>query len=300
MCSTRRLYELMSMARRLGLIVQVHCESGPLIEALTAEALGSDRRGPRLFADTRPPEVEEEAVVRVLATASLAGAACYLVHLSSAAALEQVRLARSRHRLPVIAEVCLHHLLLDDRSYSGPDPGRYLVAPPLRSPRHVEELWRGIADGTIDAVGSDHCQTRSATIGGLSASGESYEYGLAGIGARLPLLLSEGLARGIPIGRLVQLASENPARVFGHFPRKGALLPGSDADVVIFDPHGKSTVSEDSFDDGTGPSAYAGHPLRGHIRSVVLRGRQIVEDGQLVDHRGGGCYLPAATRLPQP
>lgn len=300
MCSTRELFRLMSMARRLGLIVQVHCENGPLIEALTADALGSGRRGARVFADSRPPEVEEEAVARTLAVASLTGATCCLVHLSSGPALEQVRLARTRRKLKVIAEVCLPHLLLDDRSYAGPDPGRYLVAPPLRPAQHVGQLWRGIADGTVDAVGSDHCQTRSAAIGGRAASGESYEYGLAGIGARLPMLLSEGLARGVPITRLVQLAAENPARIFGHYPRKGALLPGSDADVVIFDPAGETVVRENSFDDGTGPSVYAGHRLRGGVRAVLLRGRVIVADGQLAGQRRGG-YLPAAEPvLPRP
>lgn len=294
MSSTRELFRLMSMARRLGLIVQVHCENGPLIEALTAEALGSGRRGARVFADTRPPQVEEEAVARTLAVASLTDATCCLVHLSTAPALEQVRLARTRRKLKVIAEVCLHHLLLDDSNYSGPDPGRYLVAPPLRPTQHVDQLWRGIADGTVDTVGSDHCQTRSATIGGLAASGESYEYGLAGIGARLPMLLSEGLARRVPIARLVQLAAENPARIFGHYPTKGTLMPGSDADIVIFDPVGETAVREDSFDDGTGPSVYAGHRLRGRIRDVLLRGRVIVADGQLAGQRRGGRYLPAA------
>jgi dihydropyrimidinase len=293
MCSTRALFRLMSMARRLGLIVQVHCENGPLIEALAADALGSGRRGARVFADTRPPRAEGEAVARALAVASLTGGTGYLVHLSTAPALEQVRLARTRRKLKVIAEVCLHHLLLDDRSYAGPDPGRYLVAPPLRPAHHLEELWRGIADGTVDAVGSDHCQTRSATIGGLAGPGESYEYGLAGIGARLPMLLSEGLARGVPIARLVQVAAENPARIFGHYPRKGALLPGSDADIVIFDPAGETAVRDDSFDDGTGPSVYAGHRLRGRIRAVLLRGRLIVADGQIADQRPAGRYLPA-------
>jgi dihydropyrimidinase len=294
MCSTRDLFGLMSMSRRVGLIVQVHCENGPLIEALMADALASGRHGARVFTDTRPPEVEEEAVARTLSVASLTDATCCLVHLSSAPALEQVRLARTRRPLKVIAEVCLHHLLLDDSNYARPDLGKYLVAPPLRSPRHVEALWRGIADGTLDTVGSDHCQTRAATIRGLSGSGESYEYGLAGIGARLPMLLSAGLARGIPMGRLVQLVAENPARIFGHYPRKGALLPGSDADVVVFDPAGETVVRGDSFDDGTGPSVYAGHRLRGRIRAVLLGGRLIVADGQLVDQPRGGRYLSAA------
>jgi dihydropyrimidinase len=304
MCSDRRLFELMTQARRAGLLVQVHCESGPLIEALQAQALqaaaaGSGQPGPAIFASTRPAEVEEAAVACTLAAASLTGAPCYLVHLSSAAAIDQVRLARKRLRSPVYAEVCLHHLLLDDHYYAGPDAGRYLVAPPLRAAQHVEALWQAVADGTIDAIGSDHCQARSAVTGDLAAAAGNCEYGIAGIGARLPMLLSEGLARGVPIGRLMQLGSENPARIFGHYPRKGALAPGSDADIVIFDPAGQTVLRPDAFDDGTGPSVYAGQPLRGRIRAVLLRGRLLVSEGTLMQ-QGGGRYLPARQRPGSP
>jgi dihydropyrimidinase len=290
MFSTRRLYRLMSDARRAGLVVQVHCENGPLICELTGGAVRAGRRGEQVFADTRPPEVEEEAVARTLAVASLTGATCYLVHLSTAGALDQVRLARRRARPPVFAEVCLHHLLLDAARYHGPDPGRFLVCPPLRSRDHVEALWAGVADGTVDAIGSDHCQTRSPVLDDIAAPGA--EYGIAGIGARLPLLLSEGLRRGLPLPRLVRLASLNPARAFGHYPRKGTLAPGSDADIVVFDPAGEAVVREGAFEDGTGPSVYAGLRARGRVRAVLLRGRLIVSEGVLAPEMQGR-YLPA-------
>jgi dihydropyrimidinase len=294
MCSTRRLHQLMTDARRAGLVVQVHCENGPLIEALVDGAVRAGRRGEHVFADTRPPEVEEEAVARTLAVASLTGAACYLVHLSTAGALEQVRLARQRGRPRVFAEVCLHHLLLDDARYAGPDAGRFLVAPPLRARDQVEALWEAAADGTIDAVGSDHCQSRSPVLDDIAAPGDSYRYGIAGIGARLPLLLSEGLRRGLPVGRLVQLAAQNPARAFGHYPRKGALAPGSDADIVMFDPAGEAVLGDDAFDDGTGRSVYAGLAQRGRVRAVLLRGRVIAGDGILAPQPGQGRYLAAS------
>ena len=297
MCSTKRLYEIMSSAGRLGLLVQVHCENGPLIEALEAEAVEDGAAdaapaGPRIFADTRPPEVEEEAVASTLAAASLAGAPCYLVHLSTAGALEQVRLARRRGQPPVFAETCLHHLLLDDSCYTGDDAARYLVAPPLRARTDVEALWEGLADGTIDTVGSDHCQARTFTAGRLAAAGHSYAYGLAGIGPRLPLLLSAAIARGLPAGRIVQLAAENAARAFGHYPRKGALLAGSDADIVIFDPDGKTVLPGDGLGDGTADSVYAGQTASGSIRDVLLRGQLVVSGGELVDQHPGGQFLP--------
>jgi dihydropyrimidinase len=316
MCSTRRLYELMCAAREIGLLVQVHCENAPLIDALVAEALhtgalhtealhteappagtppaGPGRPGARIFADTRPPEVEEEAVARTLAVASLAGAACYLVHLSSADSVEQVRLARRRGQRGVFAEVCTHHLLLDDTRYADADAERYLVCPPLRDRSHVEALWEGLAYGTIDTVGSDHCQVKSPTTGPLAEAGRCYTYGLAGVGPRLPLLLSAAAARGLPIERVARLAAENPARAFGHYPAKGALAPGSDADIVIFDPGGDTVLPDDGFGDGTADSVYAGLATRGRIRAVLLRGQLIVSDGVLTDDRRHGRYLPAA------
>jgi dihydropyrimidinase len=291
MCSTRRLYELMSSARRLGLLVQVHCENAPLIDALVTGALAAGAGGARIFADTRPPEVEEEAVARALAVASLAGAACYLVHLSTAGAVDQVRLARKRGQ-PVFAEVCAHHLLFDDAGYAGADAERYLVCPPLRARHHVEALWEGLADGTIDTVGSDHCQVKSMTAGDLAAAGHRYRYGLAGVGPRLPALLSAAAERGLPLDRVARLAAENPARAFGHYPRKGALAPGSDADIVIFDPDGSAVMPADGFGDGTGDSVYAGLATAGRIRDVLLRGQPIVSGGTLVGDRHGG-YLAA-------
>jgi len=293
MCSTRRLYELMCAARELGLLVQVHCENAPLIEALVAEAGAAGARSARVFADTRPPEVEEEAVARTLAVASLAGASCYLVHLSSAGSVEQVRLARRRGQRGVFAEVCTHHLVLDDTRYAGADAERYLVCPPLRDRSHVEALWEGLADGTIDTIGSDHGQVKSPVTGPLAETGRHYSYGLAGAGPRLPLLLSAAAARGLPIERVARLAAENPARAFGHYPAKGVLAPGSDADIVIFDPDGDAVLPDDGFGDGTGDSVYAGMAVSGRIRAVLLRGQLIVSGGALVDDRRHGRYLPA-------
>jgi dihydropyrimidinase len=293
MCSTRRLYELMSAAREAGLLVQVHCENAPLIDVLVDEAVAAGARGARVFADTRPRQVEEEAVARTLEVASLAGAACYLVHLSSAGSVEQVRLARRRGQPGVFAEVCTHHLLLDDTRYAGADAERYLVCPPLRDRSDVEALWEGLADGTIDTVGSDHCQVKSATSGTLADDGQHYSYGLAGAGPRLPLLLSAAAARGLPIERVARLAAENPARAFGHYPAKGVLAAGSDADIVIFDPDGGAVLPGDGFGDGTGDSVYTGLATRGRIRAVLLRGELIVSDDVLVDGQRHGRYLPA-------
>jgi dihydropyrimidinase len=294
MWSARGLFELMTVAARLGQVVQVHCEEGEVIEGLVTAAVAAGRTGARLFAQTRPPAAEAAAVARVLEIAALTGACCYLTHLSCSGSLEHVRRARRRGQ-PLHAEVCLHHLLLDDSRYERPDAERYLVAPPLRSPGDTSSLWSALADHTLDTVGSDHSQTRSQTIGELSPDGCGYRYGIAGIGARLPLLLSRGLATGLPAMRLAELASANPARAFGLHPRKGAIAPGADADLVIWDPGADATLDAGTFPDGTGDSVYTGQALRGRVRDVLLGGVTIVRDGRYVAARPAGRYLVAGT-----
>jgi dihydropyrimidinase len=291
MWSTRGLFELMAAAARHGQAVQVHCEEGELIDGLAAAAVTAGRTGARVFADTRPPGVEAAAVARVLEIAHMTSATAYLVHLSCAEALDHIRLARRRGAPRLQAEVCLHHLLLDDRCYLRDDAERYLVCPPLRPPGHQEALWQAIADGTLDTVGSDHCQERSLTAGEFAPDGQGYRYGIAGVGARLPLLLSRGLTRGLPIERLAEVACTNPARAFGHYPRKGAIAPGSDADLLIWDPGAETTITADTFDDRTGDSVYAGERLAGQVRDVLLGGRALVRQGRFVAAGAAGTYL---------
>jgi dihydropyrimidinase len=293
MWSARGLLELMAAAARHGQVVQVHCEEGELIDGLAAAALAAGRTGVGVFAETRPPGAEAASVARVLETANLTGARSYLVHLSCAGALDQVRLARRRGAPPLYAEVCLHHLLLDDRCYLRDDAERYLVCPPLRPPGHQEALWQALADGTLDTVGSDHCQERSRTIGEFAPDGRGYRYGIAGVGARFPLLLSRGLARGLPVERLAEVACANPARAFGHYPRKGVIAPGSDADLMIWDPAAETIITAETFDDGTGDSVYTGERLAGQVRDVVLGGRVLVRQGRFVGTGTAGAYLPA-------
>ena len=306
MWSIGGLFELMTAAARLGQVVQVHCEDGQVIDGLAAAAIAAGRTGAGVFAQTRPPEAEAASVAVVLSTATATGAACYLVHLSCAQAVDQVRLAREgRPPAPspghwLYGEVCTHHLLLDDRRYRHPDAERYLVAPPLRPPGDTGALWQALADGTLDTVGSDHCQERSRTIGQFAPDGHGYGYGIAGIGARLPLLLSHGLARGLPVERLAEVACANPARAFGHYPRKGALAPGSDADVLVWDPAAETTITAGTFDDGTGDSVYLGERLRGRVRDVLLSSRPLVRRGRFVAEGGLGSYLPSGKLVPKP
>jgi dihydropyrimidinase len=265
LASDRTLFETLRDATPLSLLVLVHCESSGAIEALVAEAVAAGRAGARAFADTRPPAVEEEGVARALVYARLAGAPVYLVHLTAQRSLELVREARARGQT-VLAEACTHHLLLDAARYDRPDAERFAVVPPLRERDHVEALWHALADGTIDAVGSDHAQAPYRPP--LDTEDvRSLAYGFPGVEERVPLVLSEGLRRGIAPERLAELLAGAPARIFGLAPRKGRIAVGADADLLVWDPRGRWTVA-----DG---SPYSDLAVTGALRDVLVAGCRV-------------------------
>jgi len=282
--SDRVVYETCRAAAPLGLPVLVHCENGDVIAALVDELLAAGRTDAASFAAARPPEVEEEAVARVLALAGLAGARLYVVHVSTQGALEILREGR-RHGGEALVEVCIHHLALDASRAEGPDAGSYLTVPPLRSREHVEALWKGLRDGSVATVGSDHAPRPYQPPPAEDFTG--LPYGFAGIGARLPLLLSLGRERGLALERICELACASPARIFGLAPRKGAIVPGADADLVLWDPDLAGTLES---------PPYGGVSIRGRIRSVLLRGAPVVEDGRLLGAKPAGRYVSASGR----
>lgn len=291
MASVADLSRAMSAAARLGLPVQVHCEDGDLIETLAEAFSARGERGPRAFVDTRPPAVEETAVCRALAVANLTGCELYVTHISCAGVIDHIRSARHRGH-PVRAEVCIHHLLLDESRYRGEDAASFLVAPPLRSVDDLTALEEAARDGTIDSVGSDHGEDRTPVESRLSSAGEGY--GLRGVEARLPLLLSWGLEHGIPIERLAHLAATGPADAFGYL-QKGRIAVGCDADLVVWDPSPDWVVGNQSFRDRSG-SIYSGLKVRGQVRSVLLGGRPLVIDGELAGTARLGRVVRPARR----
>ena len=298
MASDGCLYEVLGVAARLGLLVQVHCENGDLIEALIDEYLGRGKRQAAYFARSRPPEVEDEAIARTLAIAGLARATVYITHMSTAEGIRLVQGARAKGQV-VGSEVCVHHLLLDTGRYRGKSAERFLVAPPLRPKENLEALWSAVADGTVDTIGSDHSQLRYQPPRKTPVDFTSLPYGLAGIELRLPLLLSEGLRRGLPIQRIAELASTRPAQVFGLFPRKGAISPGAEADLVVWDPRPEWKVKASALHDGLGDSPYSGMTVRGAIRFVTLRGRLLVANGEFVGSASSGRFLNQTIKRPR-
>jgi dihydropyrimidinase len=266
-----QLYRVLRDATALGIPVQVQCENGPLVDALTAELIAAGETGLRAYPRSRPGAVEDEAVARTLAIAALAGAPVYLVHLSTAIAVELARRARAQGA-DVVVEACTHHLLLDESAYERADAGRFVVGPPLRPAADVDALWEAIRDGTIATVGSDHSQM-AAPPAGPGSEFAGAPMGLPGMELRLPLVLSEGLRRGLPLTTLADVLAAGPARAFGLYPRKGALAVGSDADVVVWDPAGTSLIDAASLHDGLGHSPYEGMEIDGAVRASVIGGR---------------------------
>jgi dihydropyrimidinase len=286
------LYEVLRASKKLGFLLKVHCENGSVIKALTADFLARGRTAPAYFVDSRPPDVEDEAIGRTLAIARLAGAPVYITHMTTAGGIEGLRAARANGQV-AYAEVCLHHLLLDASVYRGRRAARFLVAPPLRPHENVEALWSAVAEGTVDTIASDHSQLRYQPPPRDDFTG--LPYGFAGIELRLPLLLSEGIRRGLSIQRIVELSATRPAQVFGLYPRKGVILPGSDADLVVWDPRPQWKVKASELHDGVGDSPYSGMTVQGAIRYVFSRGRLVVANGKLVGSRmSGRCLIRPA------
>jgi dihydropyrimidinase len=278
---------------RAGGMLQVHCENNAILEALTARHLAAGEVGPRFHATSRPPYVEAEATGRAIALARAARAPLFVVHLSSADALAQVRGARAEG-LPVFAETCPVYLTLAEDRYEG-DPetaARYVISPPLRAAGHPEALWTGLAAGDLSLVATDHVPDRAAVEKqSWRASFDQVSNGAPGIETLLAIAYDEGVAAGrITLERMVDLLCTTPARLFG-FTTKGALAPGLDADIVLFDPAARRTIRGDDLHHSSDYTPFEGREVRGAVRSTIVRGSFVVRDGAFVGRRGFGEYV---------
>jgi dihydropyrimidinase len=275
-----------------GGMLQVHCEDRATLDANTARLLSEGRTAPRFHAQSRPPRVEADGTRRAIELARQAGAPLYIVHLSCAAALDEVRRARHSGQA-VFAETCPHYLALDDSRYELPDDqcACYVISPPLRSPADRDALWTGLADGSLDLVATDHVpDRRSIEKQSWRESFDRISNGGPGIETLLSLVYSEGVARGrITIERMVDLLSTTPARLFG-LERKGAIEVGRDADLVIFDPGERRTLTARELHHTSDYTPYEGMAVTGGVLSVLVRGELVVRDGHFVGRRGHGRF----------
>jgi dihydropyrimidinase len=291
-----RLFEAMGTMSRHGGMLQVHCEDPVLLDAAVGAALQRGYVLPRYHATTRPSYVEAVATARALAFARMADAPVHVVHLSSAAALEEVRRAKAAG-VRVTAETCPHYLALTEDRYDDPDPvscACYVISPPLRSPADRDALWEGLADGSLDLVATDHVADRVAVEKAEAGNGVAFDRisnGAPGIETLLAVIYSEGVAKGrITLERMVDLLATTPARRFG-LARKGALEVGRDADIVLFDPATRRTIRAVDLHHTSDYTPYEGFEVAGAIRSVFVRGRAVVRDGSFVGQRGFGQFV---------
>jgi dihydropyrimidinase len=240
---------------------------------------------------SRPIELEAECVHRFLVLAGLAGATPYVVHVTGRAPLDEIRAARRRGQT-AHAEVCPHHLLFDRADHEGPDGLRYVMTPPLREAGDRAALLDGLRTGDVTTYASDHCHLR-LDRDKLPVQGDFTKVptGMPGIGARLPLAFALGGDHPLAVERVVDAACTKPARIFG-LERKGAVAPGLDADLVVWDPRAPSRLSLETMNDGLDWTPYDGIEVPGRVRDVLTRGERVVVDGEWAGEEHRGEYLP--------
>ena len=281
-----------------GGTICMHAENGGVIDVLVKKALAEGKTGPKYHALTRPTRAEGEATHRAIALAEIADVPIYIVHLSAAEALEMVTEARDRG-LPAYAETCPQYLFLSEDNYDEPgfEGSKYVMSPPLRPRATQDRLWRGLAFNDLQAIATDHCPfcMKEKHLGDGDFS--KIPNGAPGIETRMSLVYDGGVRTGrISMNRFVELTSTSPAKIFGMFPKKGTIAPGSDADIVIFDPDRTMTLSAKTHHMKVDYNPYEGRQVTGVTETVVSRGRVIVEEGRFVGRAGAGSFLKRSAR----
>ncbi|MBI4497613.1 MAG: dihydropyrimidinase [Chloroflexi bacterium] len=286
--------EFLAALRRvgeLGALACVHAEDESLIRHLTERLLAAGRGDVRAFPDSRPDYSEAVAVGRAVAYAQATETPIYLVHLSSRAALEVVDAARDRD-LPVYAETRPIYLYLTRARFEEPEANKYVGYPPLREPGDQDALWGALRRGLVQVVATDHVGYTLAhkTAPGLTVA--TIPAGMANLETMLPMLYSEGVARGrLSLSRFVEMIATNPARMFGLFPRKGTIAVGSDADLVVFDPNRRVTVQAAAQQSQADFDVYEGWEVQGWPEVTISRGEVVFANGVVVGQPGRGRVL---------
>jgi len=281
-----------------GGLVCMHAENGNAIDVIVQQALAEGKKAPKYHALTRPTTAEAEATARAIALAEMAGAPVYIVHLSCNDALEKVREARDRG-LPVYAETCPQYLYLSIDNFDVPDfeGAKYVFTPPLREKWHQEKLWNGLKRDHLQVVSTDHCpfcfkEQKELGRGDFT----KIPNGGPGVEHRMSLIYSGGVAAGrFSVNRFVELVSTTPAKLFGLYPRKGTIAVGSDADMVIFDPNRKHTISAKTHHMRVDYSMFEGIQVTGMPSTVLSRGRVVVDNEKFLGRAGAGEFVKRST-----
>jgi dihydropyrimidinase len=305
------LYQTLKTAKELGAIVTAHCENAELVGELQAKLVAEGKVGPEWHEPSRPVEVEAEGCHHLMTFAELTGAHVYVVHTSCAEAVAVLSAARARG-VKVWVETVIPYLVLDKTYAERPDfeGAKYVMSPPIREVRHQPVLWEGLADGTIDTVGTDHAPfdfktqkhmghpeadkslNADFTPRGAAANFTTIPNGIPSVEDRVNLLFTEGVKKGrLDLQTFVKVASTAAAKVFGLYPRKGEIAVGSDADLVVYDPDYRGVISVETQMMNTDYSGFEGRELEGRPSLVTVRGEVAVRDGVFVGTLGRGAFL---------
>jgi dihydropyrimidinase len=287
------MYQTLELARRLGVITTAHCENAELVARLQQKLLADGKTGPEWHEPSRPESVEAEGTGRFATFLENTGATGYVVHLSCDKALRVALDAKSRG-VKIHVESVLPHFLLDKTFAERPavEGMKHVMSPPLRAKHNQAALWRALAGGSIDTVGTDHCpfDTKQKLLG--KDSFVNIPNGIPGIEDRVNLLYTLGVKRGrLELERLVDCASTRAAKLFGLFPRKGTIVVGSDADLVVYDTNYRGVVSAKTQHVNNDYNGFEGMEIEGRPSVVSVRGRVQVRDGKFVGERGRGKML---------
>lgn len=292
------LFDVLRKARDVGSQVCIHAENGDVIDRLSAELVAAGRTGPASHEISRPPATEVEAVRRAIQIGRMADAPIYFVHLSTEGAVEAVADAKSRE-WAVAGETCTHYLTLDRSLYDAPgfEAAKVVLTPPLRTEEHRQALWRGLNAGTLGVVSSDHCPFCLEEKQRLGAADfRQIPNGGPGVEHRLLVMYAQGVATGrISLEKFVDLTSTAPARQFGLFPSKGQIAAGADADVVVFDPRGRTVISCETQNQRMDYTPYEGWEVPGEVAAVYSRGDLVAEQGRYSGSAGRGQFLARAS-----
>jgi dihydropyrimidinase len=301
------ILKVMRIANEHGFLTMLHAENGDIIELLVAEALAAGHTSPEWHALTRPTWTAVEAFLRGASLSAISDAPLYVVHMNAGGEVDQLAYARSKG-LKVMGETCPQYLFFTQDDLRRPDGLKWVCSPPVRSREDNRRLWQGLEDGTIQVLATDHCPffydgTQALTYEGKPVLIPGKELGrldftktpngVPGVGDRLPVVWTAGVATGrITPSQFVALNSTNPAKIFGLYPKKGTLVPGADADLVIWDPRMHVTYGREWSQQRTDYNLYEGWELNGYLTHVFLRGNLIVSGKEWRGKAGMGKFIP--------
>jgi dihydropyrimidinase len=291
MIDDRQMVGLMEEVKGQGGLVTVHATNGDMIDYLIAKHRAEGKLSPLYHYLSQPEVTEAEASERFADLANYTGCPAYIVHLTCEGALNAVRNATRRNQ-NVLVETCIQYLLIDASLYRREDGGKWVMSPPLREKKDQETLWAGINQGLVKVVATDHCpfKWQQKLMGKDDFS--KIPNGHPAIEHRMELLYSEGVNKGkISVNKFVEVACTNPAKIFGMFPRKGTIGIGTDADIIIFDPTEKHTITASSHHMNVDYSAYEGWEVTGKIKTVLLRGKVAIDNNVCKLEKGYGRFI---------